>query len=86
MLFGPGKAANAGGVATSRARDAAERRPATRGPSTTRRPGWPRSWRGIHERCAAAADDYGRPGDYVLGANIAGFVRVADAMLAMGVV
>ena len=34
----------------------------------------------------ATADEYGRPGDYVLGANIAGFVRVADAMLAMGVV
>ena len=41
---------------------------------------------GIHERCATAAADYGRPGDYVLGANIAGFVPVADAMLAMGVV
>ena len=41
---------------------------------------------GIHDRCAATADEYGRPGDYVLGANIAGFIRVADAMLALGVI
>ena len=41
---------------------------------------------GIHRRCAEAADDYGRPGDYVMGANVAGFIQVADAMLAMGVV
>ena len=41
---------------------------------------------GIHERCAATADEYGAPGDYVVGANIAGFLRVADAMLALGVV
>ena len=41
---------------------------------------------GIHERCAAAAEQYGTPGDYVAGANIAGFVRVAEAMKAQGVV
>jgi glutamate dehydrogenase (NADP+) len=39
---------------------------------------------GVHQRCAEAADNYGAPGDYVLGANISGFVRVADAMLALG--
>ena len=39
-----------------------------------------------YERCAAAAEQYGTPGDYVAGANIAGFVRVAEAMRAQGVV
>ena len=39
---------------------------------------------GIHDRCAATADEYGDPGNYVLGANIGGFVKVADAMLAQG--
>ena len=42
--------------------------------------------RGIHGRCIATADEYGVPGDYVAGANIAGFSQVADAMLAMGVI
>ena len=40
----------------------------------------------IHENCIATAEEYGAPGDYVVGANIAGFVKVADAMIAMGVV
>jgi glutamate dehydrogenase (NADP+) len=40
----------------------------------------------IHDRCAETADEYGAPGDYVLGANIAGFVRVAEAMDALGVI
>jgi glutamate dehydrogenase (NADP+) len=42
--------------------------------------------RDIHTRCAETAEEYGAPGDYVLGANIAGFTRVAEAMLAMGVI
>jgi glutamate dehydrogenase (NADP+) len=42
--------------------------------------------RGIHDRCAGTADQYGMPGNYVVGANIAGFTRLADAMLALGVV
>jgi glutamate dehydrogenase (NADP+) len=42
--------------------------------------------RDIHDRCAETADEYGAPGDYVLGANIAGFVRVAEAMDALGVI
>jgi len=41
---------------------------------------------GIHDLCAQTADEYGSPGDYVLGANIAGFVRVAEAMEALGVI
>lgn len=40
----------------------------------------------IHDLCAAIAEEYGTPGDYVLGANIAGFVRVAEAMDALGVI
>ncbi|BDZ61307.1 hypothetical protein GCM10025873_10980 [Demequina sediminis] len=41
---------------------------------------------GIHDRCLTTADEYGMPGDYVAGANIAGFTKVADAMLALGLV
>jgi glutamate dehydrogenase (NADP+) len=40
----------------------------------------------IHERCVTTADAYGSPGNYVAGANIAGFIQVADAMLALGVI
>ena len=40
----------------------------------------------IHDNCLATAEEYGRPGNYVYGANITGFRRVADAMLAHGVV
>ncbi len=42
--------------------------------------------RDIHDRCAETAEEYGSPGDYVLGANIAGFLRVAKAMAAFGLV
>lgn len=42
--------------------------------------------RRIHDDCATTAEAYGAPGDYVLGANIAGFVRVAEAMRALGVI
>jgi glutamate dehydrogenase (NADP+) len=85
VLFGPGKAANAGGVATS----------ALEMQQNASRDSWTFEqtearlatiMRDIHDRCAATADDYGTPGDYVLGANIAGFVRVAEAMNAMGVI
>jgi glutamate dehydrogenase (NADP+) len=40
----------------------------------------------IHDRCHRTAEEYGAPGDYVLGANIAGFVRVAESMRALGVI
>ena len=85
VLFGPGKAANAGGVATS----------ALEMQQNASRDSWTHDhteqrlaeiMRGIHESCAAAADEYGSPGNYVLGANIAGFIRVAEAMRAFGVV
>jgi glutamate dehydrogenase (NADP+) len=85
VLFGPGKAANAGGVATS----------ALEMQQNASRDSWTfdetearlaKIMRRIHESCAATADEYGAPGNYVLGANIAGFVRVAEAMRALGVV
>src|SRR5699024_1989052 len=41
---------------------------------------------GIHDRCEEAAERHGAPGDYVLGSNVAGFERVAEAMLAQGLI
>jgi glutamate dehydrogenase (NADP+) len=85
ILFAPGKAANAGGVATS----------ALEMQQNASRDSWTFEqtearlasiMRGIHDLCAETADEYGAPGDYVLGANIAGFVRVAEAMRALGVI
>jgi glutamate dehydrogenase (NADP+) len=85
ILFGPGKAANAGGVAVSGLE-------MSQGALHTR---WAREevdgrlraiMHAIHEQCRATAEEYGTPGNYVSGANIAGFVKVADAMLDQGVV
>jgi len=85
ILYGPGKAANAGGVATSGLEMSQN--------STMMQ--WPREevdqklngiMVAIHEACKAAAEEYGQPGNYVMGANIAGFVKVADAMLDQGLV
>jgi glutamate dehydrogenase (NADP+) len=85
ILFGPGKAANAGGVATS----------ALEMQQNASRDSWSFEHTeqrlteimvGIHDRCAATAEEYGAPGNYVVGANIGGFVKVADAMLAQGLI
>ncbi|MDF2114659.1 NADP-specific glutamate dehydrogenase [Roseiarcaceae bacterium H3SJ34-1] len=85
VLFAPGKAANAGGVATS----------ALEMQQNASRDSWSfeqteerlaEIMRSIHDTCAATAEEYGTPADYVLGANIAGFVRVAEAMRALGVI
>lgn len=85
VLFGPGKAVNAGGVATS----------ALEMQQNASRDSWSFDHTearlteimvNIHENCAETAKKYGAPGNYVLGANIAGFTRVADAMLAHGVI
>jgi glutamate dehydrogenase (NADP+) len=85
VLFGPGKAANAGGVATS----------ALEMQQNASRDSWSFErteerlaaiMHNIHDACAETAEEYGAPGDYVLGANIAGFVRVAEAMRALGVI
>ncbi|MFE3644957.1 glutamate dehydrogenase, partial [Streptomyces sp. NPDC059169] len=85
VAFGPAKAANAGGVATS----ALEMR------QNAGRDSWPASrvgdelaavMRRIHDTVYETAERYDRPGDYAAGANILGFERVADAMLAQGVI
>jgi glutamate dehydrogenase (NADP+) len=85
VAFGPGKAANAGGVATS----------ALEMQQNASRDSWSfehteerlaRIMSSIHETCLHTADEFGAPGNYVAGANIAGFQRVAAAMLALGVV
>ncbi|HET9908736.1 MAG TPA: NADP-specific glutamate dehydrogenase, partial [Anaerolineales bacterium] len=85
VLFGPAKAANAGGVATSGLEMS----------QNSLRLSWSREeveerlhniMKNIHRNCLEAAEAYGMPGDYVAGANIAGFLKVANAMLAYGVV
>jgi glutamate dehydrogenase (NADP+) len=85
VLFAPGKAANAGGVATSalEMQQNASRDSWTFAETETRLAAIMHS---IHDRCAETAEEYGVPGDYVLGANITGFVRVAEAMRAFGVI
>ncbi|MFV0434349.1 MAG: NADP-specific glutamate dehydrogenase [Leucobacter sp.] len=85
VLFAPGKAANAGGVATS----------ALEMSQNAARSRWDRDksegrlhdiMRDVHAACYAASERYGRPGDYVLGANAAAFETVAQAILEQGVI
>jgi len=85
VLFAPGKAANAGGVATSALEmQQNASRDSWTFEHTERRLGT--IMRSIHDRCLSTADEYGVPGSYLLGANVAGFTQVADAMLALGLV
>ena len=85
ILYGPGKAANAGGVSVS----------GLEMTQNSMRISWSREevdkylqriMKDIHSACSQAAQEYGRPGNYVTGANIAGFTKVAQAMLAQGIV
>jgi glutamate dehydrogenase (NADP+) len=85
LLFGPGKAANAGGVSVS----------GLEMTQNSMRLSWTREevdqrlkmiMKSIHQTCIDAADRYNMPGNYVAGANIAGFVKVVDAMIDQGVV
>lgn len=85
VLFGPGKAANAGGVATS----------ALEMQQNASREAWSfeetdtklrHIIQSIHTSCAAAADEFGVPGNLVRGANIAGFLKIARATIAQGLV
>jgi len=85
VAFGPGKAANAGGVATS----------ALEMQQNASRDSWSFEYteerlhqimRNIHDLCHQTAEEYGTPGNYVNGANIAGFIKVASAMAAMGLI
>jgi glutamate dehydrogenase (NADP+) len=85
ILYGPGKAANAGGVAVSglELSQGALRLKWSRDEVDARLRG---IMRAIHTQCRETAAEYGRDGNYVDGANIAGFLKVADAMLDQGVV
>jgi len=85
LLYGPGKAANAGGVSVSGLEMS----------QNSMRLSWSREevdnrlkmiMKSIHAACLEASEQYGTPGNYVAGANIAGFVKVVDAMLDQGVV
>jgi glutamate dehydrogenase (NADP+) len=85
VLFAPGKAANAGGVATS----------ALEMQQNASRDSWTFEYseqrlqeivRELHHSISETAERFGMRGDYVAGANITGFVRVADAMLAHGLI
>jgi glutamate dehydrogenase (NADP+) len=85
ISYGPGKAANAGGVATSGLEMS----------QNSMRLSWSREevdqrlhgiMKAIHKNAYETSVQFGQPGNYVLGANIAGFVKVADAMIAQGVV
>jgi len=85
ILYGPAKAANAGGVATSGLEMS----------QNSLRLSWTREevderlhniMIAIHKQCFEAAQEYGQPGNLLMGANIAGFVKVADAMLDQGLV
>jgi glutamate dehydrogenase (NADP+) len=85
LRFAPGKAVNAGGVATS----------ALEMQQNASRDSWSFEYTDqrlasimsdIHDSCLTTADEYGAPGSYTSGANIAGFIRVANAMQAMGVI
>lgn len=85
VAFGPAKAANAGGVATSglEMQQNASREQWTFDQTVGR---LAEIMQKIHHTCETTADEFGNPGDLLLGANIAGFRQVADAMLAHGVV
>ncbi|MFK4144418.1 NADP-specific glutamate dehydrogenase [Streptomyces sp. NPDC004065] len=85
VAFGPGKAANAGGVAVS-ALEMAQNASRTAWQPAQVEEELARIMTRIHATCHETADRYGAPGDYVTGANIAGFERVADAMLAQGLI
>jgi glutamate dehydrogenase (NADP+) len=85
VLYAPSKAANAGGVAVSGLEMA----------QNSMRLHWPREevegrlqmiMKNIHKNCLAAAEQYGSPGNYLVGANVAGFIKVVDAMLDQGLV
>ena len=85
LLYAPGKASNAGGVTVSGLEMA----------QNSMRMTWPREevdsrlrliMKNIHQTCVEAAAEYGMPGNYVAGANIASFVKVANAMLDQGLV
>ncbi|KJS32504.1 MAG: glutamate dehydrogenase [Desulfatitalea sp. BRH_c12] len=85
LLFAPGKAANAGGVAVS-GLEMAQNSMRLRWPMAEVEDRLRMIMKNIHASCLDAAAQYGKPGNYVAGANIAGFIKVVDAMLDQGLV
>ena len=85
ILFGPGKAANSGGVATS-ALEMSQNAARDRWDFDHSEARLQAIMRDVHDASYEASERYGRPGDYVLGANSAGFVTVAQAMIEQGLV
>lgn len=85
VKFGPGKAANAGGVATS-ALEMQQNASRDRWSFEKTETRLAEIMRDIHDSCYQTAEEYGVPGDYVAGANIAGFIRVAEPMRAFGII
>jgi glutamate dehydrogenase (NADP+) len=85
ILFAPGKAANAGGVAVS-GLEMAQNAMRIKWNSQEVEERLRKIMQHIHRECLAASEEYGTPGNYVNGANIAGFVKVAEAMMDQGVV
>ncbi|MET7935339.1 NADP-specific glutamate dehydrogenase [Streptomyces sp. NPDC005322] len=85
VLFGPGKAANAGGVATS-ALEMQQNAARDRWTFAETEARLADVMTEVHALCRTTAERYGSPDDYALGANAAGFLRVAEAMAAQGVV
>ncbi len=85
VLFAPGKAANAGGVATS-ALEMSQNAARQRWSFADSERKLHHIMQSMHEAAYVAAERYGNPGDYVIGANCAAFVKVADAMIAQGVI
>ena len=85
ILYAPGKAANAGGVATS-ALEMEQNASRTRWDFETANAKLTDIMADIHDSCVETAERYGQPGNYVLGANVTGFTRVADVMIAHGII
>jgi glutamate dehydrogenase (NADP+) len=84
ILYAPGKAANAGGVATS-GLEMSQNSERMYWTAETVDSKLREIMAAIHDNAYAAAEQYGHKGNYVMGANIAGFIKVADAMVAQGV-
>ncbi|ADH91963.1 NADP-specific glutamate dehydrogenase [Arcanobacterium haemolyticum] len=85
ILYAPGKASNAGGVATS-ALEMQQNAGLTRWPFHKVESRLDQIMLDIHRECLETAAEFGKPGDYLVGANIAGFRKVADAMLDQGII
>ena len=85
VLFGPAKAANAGGVAVS-ALEMSQNAAFDEWTSEKVDSKLDYIMTGIHKQCSDAAEEYNQKGNLVVGANIAGFIKVAEAMMDQGVV